>query len=316
MESKIIVDLLLPRRAGGVVRWGEDLAKALNGKKFLIRIFRGEKEVLNYLFFKKKGNIVHSTIPLPFWPFRVPLVLTIHGLFLKEKNIWSKFYPFTIKKADIITVPSFWLKNKLSIKNSIVIPNGIYLNQFEKRKNINLKTKKEIIFLTLTNFNFYEKCKGLLSIYKALKELKIKKKITFYILGDGEFKKEFFKKIKSFNNVKISFEGYKDPKPFFKKADIFLYFSFLDVFAISILEGMAFGLPIITNEFGAAKEIIDNRKEGIIVNNYKEMKNAILEIINKNLGEKLGENARKKIEKKFNWEILKRKWEKIYESLV
>lgn len=316
MESKIIVDLLLPRRAGGVAKWGEDLAKALNGKNFLIRIFRGEKEVLKYIFFEKKGDIIHSTVPLPFKPPKLPLVLTIHGLFFKEKNIWSRMYPFTIKKADIVTVPSFWLKKKLSLKNSVVVPNGIFLEQFKKRKKSNLKAEKEIVFLTITNFNFYEKCKGILFIYKALKELKIQKKIVFYILGDGKFKKEFEKKIKSFNNVKISFEGHKDPRSFFKKADIFLYYSFFDNFPIVILEAMATALPVITNNIGAVKEIIDNYKNGIIVNSYKEMKEAILKIINENLGEKLGENAREKIGEKFNWKVLKRRWEKIYESFT
>ena len=318
MASKITIDLLLPRRNGGVVKWGEDLVEALSGKDFTFRVFRGEKAVLKYLLFSKKGDLIHTTIPLPWKPGRRPLILTIHGFFKKEKNIWSKIYPHVIKLADKITTPTQWLKEKLDLPQIQVIPNGIFLNQEIIKKNFNFNNKNEINILTITNFNFYEKCHGIKFIYEAFKQLDLSgKKIIFHILGDGEFRNNLEKEMKSQNKLKVIFHGFQKPDPFFKKADIFVHYSFLDILPLVLLEAMNYGLPIISNNFGAASEIIDDKKNGLIINSSGQLARAIKKIIeNDSWANQLGKKARLKAEEQYDWYNLAGSWSKIYQSLI
>ena len=80
----------------------------------------------------------------------------------------------------------------------------------------------------------------------------------------------------------------KDVIPFLKQADIFVYPSVCqEVFGISIVEAMAFGIPCISNNIGGIPEIIENEKSGFICESTKRIKNN--KIIN--ISEKAKERA-------------------------
>ena len=48
------------------------------------------------------------------------------------------------------------------------------------------------------------------------------------------------------------------------KNDLFLYYSVHDNFPIAILEAMALGLPVVTNDVGAVREMIRPGENGYI----------------------------------------------------
>jgi len=60
-----------------------------------------------------------------------------------------------------------------------------------------------------------------------------------------------------------------DPTPFYKKASILLNLSRVDMwvetFGLTILEAMAFGVPVIAPPVGGPREIVRNGVEGYIV---------------------------------------------------
>jgi len=317
MEGKNRIDLLLPDSSGGVRKWGEDLVKALYPYGFSFRVFRGKREVISYLFTSHKSPILHSTVPLPWRSRKVRMVLSIHGLFKKEKNLWSGFYPHTINLADKVTVPSQWLKKELGLTRCYVVPNGIFLPPRIQYPAKNLSKKKKIVFLTITNFNFFEKCKGIELIYKALKNIShLKKNFVWYILGEGKFRRDFEEKIKSKSNLKVLFKGFKPAKIFYRKADIFLYYSFLDTFALVLLEAMSYGLPVVTNNFGPAHEIITDARSGFIINHPGEMSKVVKMLIYKNgLREKVIKSGRVRAEK-YDWKKIALYWKNLYHSLL
>lgn len=70
-----------------------------------------------------------------------------------------------------------------------------------------------------------------------------------------------------------------------------------------IFEAMSFGLPVISTNITAIPEIIDNDIDGLLVlpEDENALVDAIIRLINDgNLRKTLGENARKKIEEKFD----------------
>ena len=68
-----------------------------------------------------------------------------------------------------------------------------------------------------------------------------------------------------------------DRMKMYEKTDIFVYPGYTDTFGFSILEAMSFGIPIVTLDGFARKEIVEDGKTGFLVNNIKEA----IESINK-----------------------------------
>jgi glycosyltransferase involved in cell wall biosynthesis len=139
------------------------------------------------------------------------------------------------------------------------------------------------------------------------------------------------------NNKKIKFLNLMSQekliKEVFSKADIFLYPGFFDTFGLAFLEAMALGLPIVTVDGFARKEIVENGKDGFIiyrpknldiknVKKHSDMINQLVEktaqlIDNKNLREKMGKNGMKKIlSGKFSLIQRNKKLIKIYEEAL
>jgi glycosyltransferase involved in cell wall biosynthesis len=160
--------------------------------------------------------------------------------------------------------------------------------------------------------------KGGTLVLKAFKELSKKyKDIELWIKSDvpQEIKKEY-------KNLNIKFFPYKNKiltrekllNEFYAKSDIFIYPSMVDSFGGGLLDAMCCQLPCITSNLYAIPEIIENNKEGFIIDmegspksrwiHLKNEEMAVAQIIektsklieNKKLREKMGKAAYKKVE--------------------
>lgn len=70
---------------------------------------------------------------------------------------------------------------------------------------------------------------------------------------------------------------------------------------LKALQYMALGIPTVASDIGANKRVIQNGKDGFLVNSEKEWVERILELIeNVDLRSEIGENARLKVESKFS----------------
>jgi glycosyltransferase involved in cell wall biosynthesis len=88
---------------------------------------------------------------------------------------------------------------------------------------------------------------------------------------------------------------------------------------LAVLEAMASGTPLLTTRSGAISEIVENEHNGLILEQCKvvSMAERIVESLrNPRKLKRMGENARKKIEKEFSFEVVGRKLRKIYESVL
>ncbi len=79
---------------------------------------------------------------------------------------------------------------------------------------------------------------------------------------------------------------------------------------------MAIGIPTVATDVGTSSDIIENMKNGILVNNDDEWIFALKYLIlNPNARKEMGINARKKIESYYSTEVIKYKYLNIFESL-
>lgn len=107
--------------------------------------------------------------------------------------------------------------------------------------------------------------KGVAFLIKAVNELKGKYNLRLSIVGDGTERQELEKMV---DGSTIFYGVQTDIIPFMKKANIFVYPSICqEVFGISIVEAMAFGIPCIGNRVGGIPEIIEDGVNGLLTTN-------------------------------------------------
>ena len=93
----------------------------------------------------------------------------------------------------------------------------------------------------------------------------------------------------------------------FASCDIFAMPSEIESFGITYLEAWAAGKPVIGCRIGAVASLIEEGKDGLLVEygNEQELASAILKLLhNPDLRVKIGENGRKKALKKYTWDII------------
>lgn len=82
------------------------------------------------------------------------------------------------------------------------------------------------------------------------------------------------------------------------------------------LESFACGLPVVTTSIGIGGTDARDGVEVIIRNDPDEIASAVVELLNnKNLYEKIAENAKKMVKAKYDWDPIARKLSDIYEEL-
>ncbi|MBU0461579.1 MAG: glycosyltransferase family 4 protein, partial [Nanoarchaeota archaeon] len=288
---------IITSRTGGPAKWGRELAESLLKQGI-------EAEHKNKLWqlilspFYQKCDIVHSTIPLFFHLWKKPHILTIKGDFAIEKPIYRLPYRISIKRADVITVPSHFLKKRLNLKDAVVIPNALFLDNYAIKKHTH---KTEIKLITIMNFQFVDKVRGISKLCNIISKVKTNKKISYTIVGDGKYLPAIKRECTKYK-FEINFLGRrKDIPELLNRSDIFIYHSEHDNFPNVFLEAMATGLPVITNDVGATKEIIDDKKTGFIVKD-NEYGAVLSKLINSPITRRIvGTAAFRKVEKMFTW---------------
>ncbi|MEK7087519.1 MAG: glycosyltransferase family 4 protein, partial [Patescibacteria group bacterium] len=146
------------------------------------------------------------------------------------------------------------------------------------------------------------------------------KRINWRIVGYGPLLEDIKKSVALLErpkNLSVQWFGYDTPQKYFSDSDIFAYFSYEDNMPIVVMEAMASGLPVVTNNVGAVNEIIKSGIDGFIAKSSQDYQNILLNLMNDfNLRKKISGAARKKIEEKFSWEVVLPKWLELYKKFI
>lgn len=104
-----------------------------------------------------------------------------------------------------------------------------------------------------------------------------------------------------------------------EQADCFVLPSYVEGLPIAILEGMSYGLPIISTRVGGIPEVITEGVEGLLVDpgNIQDLANAMLVLDqDSELRRKMGKAARNKFEEKYSIEHMVEKIYEIYRTIL
>ncbi len=310
------IDILVPRN-GGPLRWGLDLRDAVNsnGADFDAFCFHTTGKLFKSPLWQR-GDIIHTVIPIPYKLWKKPVILTIKGDFEKERKIWRKPYRIAIKKADVITVPSLFLKERLGIDDALVIPNALNSSNFADFVKKDYSASGDLNLLTATRFYFKEKAKGVLKLIEIVEKADCVKKLT--IIGGGPYLEDVKRKAYE-KSVKTDIEFLGEiSKPYkqFHRFDAFLYYSEYDNFPNVLLEAAVSGMPILTNDVGAVKEFIEDKKTGLISFDDREYLENIGNIFEESLRKRLGESALFDVKRRFEWGEIVERYLEVYEGLL
>lgn len=205
-----------------------------------------------------------------------------------------------------------------------IIPNGIDLSRYnvlQKRgelvKKYSLEDKRLVIYVGRLH-----ESKGIDLLIRAFSNLckELDNVILLLIGPDDGYKVSLEELIASLKlNDKILFTGFitVDEKiQAFMEADVFVT-PLYSGFPITFLEACMCGTPIITTDKGDKLDWIDNKVGYVVKYDENELKNSIMKILNNvNLKEKFGEEGRKLIKTEFDLNIVIRKIERVYRSVL
>ncbi len=226
-------------------------------------------------------------------------IISISKSLLKEVN---SIKTAELNLADLILTPSQYARDSLVEanidENKIrLIPYGINIEKFtlkpiyKKEKNLNL------LYVGPIN-----PAKGLKYLLEAFSQLSLGDSELIIIgtpLGAEQIMKDYKDCFKH-----VSYTHHDELTAYYQNADVFVFPSIVDSFAMVVLEAMACGTPVIISENTGAKDAARNGIDGFIVpvGDVNAIKEKILYFYNnRNKIEEMGRNARTQAEK-YTWE--------------
>jgi len=229
----------------------------------------------------------------------------------------------TVQKCRKIIVINEIVKklyeNIIDEEKICIIPFGVDDDLFIPSKKRIERERFEILYV-----GSLIELKGVFYLINALPHiLKNVSDVTLRIVGEGKQKSFLQKLVHGLDlDENVVFEGFiphLQIHKFFQKCDVFCFPTLGEPFGKALIEAMACGKAVIATNIGGSSEIIQNGVNGILVppRNETAIATEILELIyNRPKRVKLGENARKTVEKKYSWKIISRQHHELYSNLL
>jgi glycosyltransferase involved in cell wall biosynthesis len=252
---------------------------------------------------------------------------------------WKQFYQLyeksickiVQKNADAIVARStaakeFLVANKAPYERIKVIPAGVDIEEFYPKDNTTFKETLgyDTAPLILTVARLHPN-KGLPNLIKAMKYV-IKKvpSAKLVILGKGSLYLPL-KKLAHYLGIEHSVRFHTDPIPnnkmitVYSSCDIFVLPSLREPFGRALVEALACGKPAIATKIGGPKDLIIDEKTGFLVQpgDIKQLATRMITLLtDHDLAEKMGSNARRRIEKEYDWEVIANAYEEVYSQIL
>ena len=186
-----------------------------------------------------------------------------------QGKIAKKIFSIIYSLADYVVGNSFEVMEYLNNQNNVSpkklkkIPNPVIFPHLPEI------IKKDDGLFRLISVSRLEKIKNIDSVLRVVARLiELNLPVHYTILGDGGEMSHLKKMVKelSIENA-VTFLGFQsDPYPYLLASDLYLLTSFTEGFSNSLAEAMYCAVPSLTTRVGAAEEIIENDKNGWIVN--------------------------------------------------
>jgi len=213
------------------------------------------------------------------------------------------------------TISKVWGDTLPKTARNIVIENGIDQNAFKPRR---IGFEYDVLFI-----GRLIKVKGVDVLIEAISLVK-KRGIKVAIVGTGPLERDLKKLAKKLGlESNIRFLGrlpQNEMTVIYNKSRVIGLPSISkEGILTTMLEAAACGRPVVTTTAGSMKEFINDGKTGLLVepNDPLKLSEAINSlIINNNLRNQIGQNARKAIVDRWAWDIKIKQLEKEYEKII
>lgn len=268
---------------------------------------------------------------------KVPCIYNAHGwsfsmnVSRKKKKVYALIEKYTsIFCNKIVNISDYehYLANKYRIaKNEkmITIYNGISMDKYSNLiADLELKSSLDIpqegfVIGSVARITEAKDPKKFIDI--ANEVCKLDDNVYFIWVGDGELRNEIEKLILKYNlNSRVKITGWTNQvEKYISIFDIGILTSKWEGFGLSIIEYMASNKPVIASAVGGITSIIQNRYNGILINDRstKGFTSAIEELkTKKELREKLINNAKETVKYKFNIKDLVEEHSQLYMKII
>lgn len=264
--------------------------------------------------------------------YGIPYLVTSHGTDLLNVSLDRRYFALTrdaLCRAHVIVCVSGdtrkWLLkiySKKYTKKTRILPGGADLKSWtrvEKNKIIdrkyNLEGKKVVIFAGKLT-----KPKGVEYLIKAAPKIKAE----IFILGEGDEKNKLMDLTKDLKLKNVHLLGYfgkefvNEMREFYSRADVVVVPSIWDEpLGLVVLEAMAASTPVVASNKGGIPLAVKNNINGFLVRarSAKAIAKAVNQILrNEELQKRMGLEARRTVEEKFDWEVIAKKFISYYDT--
>jgi len=257
-----------------------------------------------------------------------PYIISVWGSDIYDFPIKSPIHKFIIKynlkRADYILSTSNVMKietQKYTNKDIQVTPFGVDINKFIPNKT----EKEEIVIGTIKTLEEKYGIEYLIKAFKTVKERNIDLKLKLRIGGKGSQEDYLKELVKEFSMDKeVTFLGFMKPKDVikeFQNFDLAVFPSTLDSesFGVAAVEAEACGTPVVVTDVGGLMESTKPNVTSLVAKkkSVEDLAEKIEMLIkNKELRVKMGNDARKFVEKNYSLEENFNDVDKIYKNII
>jgi glycosyltransferase involved in cell wall biosynthesis len=323
----------------------------LQGHVFLARLLLLHKKHKFDLIHVHKAQRAYYVLKIKNY-LGVPIIITTHGGDIQrypEINYgdrlnpkWNRRIEYAIQHADLLTAIGTSTRRHYSelgvpAEKIVDIPNGVDTERFNFCP-INIKDQLGIEkshFLLLSVGRYHIK-KGYEFLLQAIPEI-LKYTNDFKMLIVGKKLEALNPLIKDLaiepyvvlleeqsleNTGESTFDFSKLPNDFllsaYQSSDIYVSAALIEGFALTIVEAMAAGLPLVATNVEGNEDAVLPNENGILVppKNPKELACAIIKLMkSSDLRQRYGEKS-KRISKSYDWRLISKKYLWAYSKLI
>lgn len=183
-----------------------------------------------------------------------------------------------------------------------------------------IQKQKEIIYVGRLDF-VQKRVYRVIDTWSYLEDRFPDWKLT--IVGDGEDRYNLENHVKALGLQRVSFEGFQNPVPYYKRASILLLTSDFEGFPLVLAECMSFGVvPAVYDSYSAVRDIIDDGKDGIILPKASmgydaiAMAKKMAMVLENGEARKLKSMAAINKSEKFSIDTIYEQWETVFNRLI
>lgn len=251
---------------------------------------------------------------------RKSLVISLHGFgheYIKKWDPRCLILKLIFSYADfLVSMTDYSIENEIKkISEDLVIKTRLILSGVDKNSYL---SKREALRNT---FNFFknekivvfaaalEERKGIIDLINSIpKVIKNQKAVKFLILGDGRLRSKIEnvikeKKISEYIRI-LGWAPHDSVLKIFAASDVFVFPSIKEGQGSSLREAIVSNLAVIGTRVGGIPEIVENGKNGYLINSNSpdEISKALIKIINNELDQSTIRETNEKISNRISYE--------------